>query len=138
MYRGDKNHKPGSGPIGKPIDSTLSEAEKARIAADHVKQKINSKDSIFTSWSTSAIIARDKFAAGDSNRTTKVKRKEIEELEAQGQIKTYSPEQIGALMSSSTDQKLKKQANAVVQQMKRNREILVEGVIRASMQYPMK
>jgi hypothetical protein len=69
MYRGDKNHKPGSGAIGKPIDMTLTDDQKAKIAVDHVKQKFDSKDSIFSSWSESATIARDKFAAGDPTRT---------------------------------------------------------------------
>ena len=137
MFRGDKNHTPGSGSIGRPIDKTLSQAQKAKIASDHVKQRIDSKDSIFTSWSTSGKTARDKFAGGDANKTTKVKQSDIQALEAQGQIKIHTPEQVGAMMKASGDAKMQKQANAVVQQMKRNQEILIEGVIHASMQNPM-
>jgi hypothetical protein len=137
VFRGDKVHRPGSEPIGKPIDDSISEAEKARIARDHVKQRIRPEDSVFTSWSSSAVTARDKFAGGDPQKVTKVSYSDLHVLEAGGQVKIWFPEDVAARMKVSGDAKLAKQANAVMQDMKRNREILVEGVIPASVQRSM-
>ena len=92
---------------------------------------------MFTSWSSSAATARDKFAGGDAQKVTKVKYSDLHGLEASGQVKIWLPEDVAARMKASGDPKLAKLANGVLQDMKRNKEILVEGVIPASVQRSM-
>lgn len=145
VFRGDVGHKPGSSPIGKPINPQLTNAERAQIAFEHVKQTIEPGESVFKSWSESAKIARDRFArwspkdeAGDATRVTKVSLRELLELESQGKIKIYSPDQIYELLKAYGKGNATKQANAIRTAMARNQELLIEGEIPSNLQSPLK
>jgi hypothetical protein len=126
------------GPIGRPIDPALPDAQRAQNAFDHVKQKIGPEESGLTSWTQESKIARDKFAGGDPRSVTKVSMEDLRQLEQQGKIKIYTPEDVETLLLNSGNKKLAKQASAIRQQMERNREILIAGEIPPGIQSPLK
>lgn len=119
LFRGDDFYS--GGPVGRPLGSDAD----ITTAWEHVRRKSN-ETSIFTSF------AEDRKSAAkftDGNNIYKVDLDRIRQLEADGVIKTYTPDEIFDMMRNSADTKIRRDASNVRDIMRKNKEILVEGQI---------
>jgi len=62
----------------------------------------------------------------------------LKQLEAEGKIRIYSPEQVAELIRQNPKKKISKQANNVKGAMEKNGEILIEGQIPSEFIVPVK
>jgi RHS repeat-associated protein len=132
VYRGDDNYRLGR-PIGYPLDS--QEAANADIQApwDHVRRDRTSQTSRFLSFSYSK-----KSAEFFGSRVYKVKYKQLLVLEAEGEIRILTRDQIVQTMLNSGDRDLIKDAPNVNQIMLKHQELLIEGQIPGGVLKPAK
>jgi hypothetical protein len=136
VFRGDVNHVPASGPIGLAIDPALTGDELAQMMFDHVKQNLGHGASQMKSWTGSLKIARDRFADGRIDRVTKVVVEDFDALLAAGEIIVYTPEMVRDILANCGIAKISNRANEIHQDMVKNEEILVRGVVPARVQKP--
>ena len=127
LFRGDDNYR--SGPVGRSLGE---EADGVNIQdfADHVLRKESSRTSRYTSFTTETKIARRFTSATDNKYVCKVEVVRMLELEAQGLIKIWVPDNVYEALKQGP-RKLARQAADVRAAMRRNCEILVEGQIPA-------
>jgi uncharacterized protein RhaS with RHS repeats len=118
LFRGDNGYHLGDD-VGLPLGS---EAD-IETPWEHVRRESRGETSRFTSYSEK----RNK--AAKFGKTTKVSMADLKALEAEGKIKIHTPESVAEMMKSSTDKKIKRDANNVKQIMANNAEILIEGTI---------
>jgi len=119
LFRGDDNYSGGS--VGKPLGSSAD----ITTPWDHVRKESN-KTSIFTSFATTRKSTK-KFSSG--NNTSKVSLSDINNLQKEGVIKVYGPDDVAKMMKNHPDKRVRKDANNVKQIMKKNNEVLIEGEI---------
>ena len=120
LFRGDTSYS--GGPIGKPQAGQLT-------AKDILRHVTANGDGTLTSFSEKLKGGNGSGGATDFSKTNvvKVSSVDIAALEANGTIRTLTPEQAKAIMKS--DPKLSSKANDVFQIMKKNNEVLVHGQI---------
>jgi len=108
------------------------EADAADIQnfADHVLRKESNRTSRYVSFTKEIKVARRFTSAADNRYVSKADLAALRELEAQGVIRIWDPDQVQAALMAGP-RKLAKQASDVRAAMKRNSEILVEGQIPA-------
>ena len=68
-----------------------------------------------------------KFTKG--NNVFKISLEDIASLQSQGKIRVLTPDDVAEQMRNHPDKKVRKKANSVRENMKRNKEILIEGEI---------
>jgi hypothetical protein len=64
-----------------------------------------------------------------NNKILKVSVTALQQLEAEGKIRIYSPEQIADILKQNPKKKVSQEANNVKTVMEKNGEILIEGQI---------
>jgi hypothetical protein len=127
VFRGDDSYQ--GGPIGRPLGAEADAADIQNFA-DHVLRKESSRSSRYASFSEELKVAR-KFTSGPDNRfVCKAGMAALRELEAQGIVKIWDPDQVYEALRAGP-KKLAKQAADVRAAMRRNGEILIEGRIPA-------
>lgn len=122
IFRADDEYRGGS--IGFPLDSDLADNADIQTPWDHVQGKEGDMTSRYTSFSED-LKSTKKF--GDNGY--KVSRAEIEALEEAESIRVLRPQDVGEMMEEEGLKK--KQIQGVLQDMKKNNEILIEGEIPA-------
>ena len=120
LFRGDDIHSGGN--IGQPIGSDAD----ITTPWQHVSDKESGQSSKFTSFSETKK-ASMKFTKG--NNVFKISLEDIASLQSQGKIRVLTPDDVAEQMRNHPDKKVRKKANSVRENMKRNKEILIEGEI---------
>jgi hypothetical protein len=128
VFRGDDGYS--GGPIGLTIGEQADAAD-IQTLADHVLRKESTKSSRYSSFTTVFKIARKFTSRCDNKNVIKVALKTLRELEAEGTVRVWDPDQVFAALKQQSV-KLARQAGDVRAAMRRNREILVEGQIPSS------
>ncbi len=124
-FRADDGYR--GGPIGYPLGSDAAAGADVQTPWQHVDDKQGNMTSRYTSFSEELASVRPKF--GD--RAVKVKISDLQTLQDQGQIRILKPEDVRAAMEA--EGMSKKEISGIMQQMKNNKEILVEGEIPENM-----
>lgn len=130
LFRADDNYKIGE-PVGFELDSEQAMAAEIQNPLDHVLNKESGQTSRYVSFSV-AIAIKGGGGSGrftKKNKILKVATKALQELESEGTIRIYTPEQVGEIIRQNPKKKISKQANNVKSAMDKNGEILVEGQI---------
>lgn len=127
VFRGDDDYRGGS--VGHVFGEEADSADIQNFA-DHVLRKESNKTSRYVSFTTDTKIARKFTSAADNHNVRKVEMATLRELESQGAIKIWKPDQVYDALKCGP-KKLAKQAGDVRTAMRRNREILIEGQIPA-------
>jgi RHS repeat-associated protein len=119
LFRGDDGYTGGD--MGRPLGSDAD----IKDPWDHVRRE-STESSAFTSFSETNKSA-SKFT--EDGNVFKVDRAELEKMQEAGEIKIHTPEDVRDAMKVHPDKKVRKDANNVYEIMKKNDEVLVEGVI---------
>src|SRR4051794_4189406 len=127
LFRGDDNY--GGGPIGKSLGAEPDAADNQDFAA-HVPRKESNRTSRYASFTEEVKVAQKFTSASDNRYVSKADLAALRELEAQGVIRIWGPDQVYAALKEGP-KKLAKQASDVQGAMTRNSEILIEGQIPA-------
>lgn len=122
VFRGDDGYSSGD-PIGVPLGSDQANNAAIQKPWDHVQDR-DKGDSKFTSFAE-----EQKNAAKFGDTVVKVSKEDLDRLEKEGQIKVLTPEKVKEMMEA--EGKSKSEINGVMQDMKKNKEVLVEGQIPA-------
>jgi hypothetical protein len=125
LFRGDDNYR--GGPAGRALGAEADTADIQNFA-DHVLRKESNRTSRYTSFTQELKVARKFTSASDNRYVSKADIAALRELETQGQIRIWDPDQVEAALREGP-RKLPKQAADVRAAMRRNSEILVEGRI---------
>jgi hypothetical protein len=125
VFRGDDDYKGGT--VGKAYGAEADAAEIQNFA-DHVLRKESKVTSRFTSFTTEMKIAIKFTKAADVRRVSKAELTKLRNLESQGTIRIWNPDQVFDAAQNSP-RKLARQAGDVRAAMRRNSEILIEGQI---------
>ncbi len=130
LFRADDNYK-----IGNPVGFELNSQE--AIAADiqnpwvHVLDKESVQTSRYISFSSAITIqgggGSQKFTK--NNKIFKVPWKVLQQLEAEGKIRIYTPEDVAEIINQHPKKKVRRKANDVKAAMEKNGEIIIEGQI---------
>jgi hypothetical protein len=125
LFRADDRYH--GGPTGKALGP---EADTADIQdfAEHVLRKESRLTSRFTSFTTEMKVARRFTSASDNRFIRKVELASLIDLESQGIIRMWDPDQVFEAMASGP-RRLAKQAGDVRAAMSKNFELLIEGEI---------
>jgi hypothetical protein len=107
------------GSVGRPLGSRAD----ITYPWDHVHRKSN-RTRIFTSFATRRQSTK-KFT--QRNNIIKVSLIDINNLQKEGVIKVYGPDDVAEMMKNNPDKRIRKDANNVRQIMKKNNEVLIEG-----------
>jgi RHS repeat-associated protein len=120
LFRGDDNYSLGD-PIGYPMGSEEANSADIQTPWDHVQGKNDDDTSRFTSFST------EEGRASKFGKTYKVSNADIAELEGSGAIKVLTPEMVAQQMREAglPERKIR----GVIQDMEKNKEVLIEGQI---------
>ena len=127
VFRGDDNFRGGT--IGTPFGAEADEAD-IQDWAEHVLRKESSRTSRYVSFTEEIKVARRFTAAADNQHVVKVAMARLRELETTGQIRVWKPDQVFAELRAGP-KKLARRAFDTQTAMKRNSEILIEGLIPA-------
>jgi hypothetical protein len=127
VFRGDDHYR--GGPAGRALGAAADAADIQNFA-DHVLRKQSHRSSRYTSFTEEVKVARKFTSASDNRYVSKADMGALRELEAQGLIRIWNPEQVHAALSEAP-KKLARQAADVRAAMIRNSEILVEGQVPA-------
>jgi hypothetical protein len=127
VFRGDDNHQ--DGPVGRALGVEADEAD-IQDFPDHVLRKESSRSSRYKSFTEEMRVARRFTSASDNRYVCKAEMAKLLELQAQGVIKIWDPDQVHEALSAGP-KKMAKQAGDVRAAMKRNSEILIEGQVPA-------
>ncbi|WP_437798148.1 PAAR-like domain-containing protein [Sorangium sp. So ce693] len=123
MYRGD-DYRGKTDPVGYPLGSPEASSANIQTPWDHVQKKQSNMTSRYTS------LATEQKNAAKFGSTYKIPREDIEQLEKSGTIKVLTPEHVKTMMEN--EGMSKPSIQGVMQDMKKNNEILIEGQIPAS------
>ncbi len=127
IFRGDDSFKGGT--IGRAFGPEADEAD-IQDFAEHVLRKETSRNSRYVSFTEEIKIARRFTSAADNQHLVKVTMARLRELETAGQIRIWNPDQVFAALRAGP-KKLARRAFDTQTAMKRNSEILIEGLIPA-------
>ena len=127
VFRGDDNYR--GGPVGRAMAAEADAADIQNVA-DHVLRKESSRSSRYTSFTEEVKVARKFTSAPDNRCVSKADLAALRELEVQGVIRIWDPDQGYAALRAGS-KRLAKQAADVRAAMRRNSEILIEGQIPA-------
>lgn len=98
---------------------------------DHVLKKKSGQSSRYVSFSTAISISGGgepkKFTK--KNKILKAAWEALQQLESDGKIRIYTPEQVAEMIRQNPKKSISKQANNVKATMEQNGEILIEGQI---------
>jgi hypothetical protein len=127
VFRGDDHFQGGA--VGRTLGI---EAEAADIQnfADHVLRKESNRSSRYVSVTDEIKVARKFTSATDNRYVSKIELVRLRELEAQGIVKIWAPDQVYDSLRAGP-KKLARQAADVRAAMRRNSELLIEGQIPA-------
>lgn len=129
LFRADDNYKNGDS-IGFELDSEQAIEADIQDPMNHVFNKESGQTSKYTSFSNAISIkgggGAKKFAK--NNKIFKVSTKVLQELETQGKIRIYSPEQVAEIIKQNPKKKINRETNNVKTAMEKNGEILLEGL----------
>jgi hypothetical protein len=125
IFRGDDNYR--GGPLGRPLGAEADAAD-IQTFADHVLRKESTKTSRYVSFTEESKVARRFTSVPDNRNVVKAEVEALRELEKQGAIRLWDPDQVYEALSQGP-KKLAKQAADVRAAMRRNSEILIEGQI---------
>jgi RHS repeat-associated protein len=121
LFRGDDFYRKGSD-IGNPLGSSAD----IETPWEHVRRESKGESSKFTSFSEE----RSKAANfSKRNKIIKVPLEDLHALEREGKIKIHTPDSVKETMKNSGNRRLAKDANNVAEIMRKNKEVLIEGVI---------
>lgn len=105
---------------------------------EHVQDKRPGQSSRYTSFATTLKSAK-KFAEAvieqqgkkviKNSQIFKAAWEAIEELQIQGAIRTYTPEDVRAIMSVHKEKKVRDNSKNIYKNMTKNDEVLIEGQI---------
>jgi hypothetical protein len=139
LFRADDDYKMGN-PVGFELDSEDAQQVNIKSPLEHVLDKESGDTSIYVSFSTAIRMPGGggaiKFTK--KNKMLKVASEALKQLEAEGKIKIYTPEQVAELIRQNPKKKISKQANNVKAAMEKNGEILIEGQIPGEFIVPAK
>jgi Domain of unknown function (DUF4157)/Annexin len=139
LFRADDDYKMGN-PVGFELDSEDAQQANIKSPLEHVLDKESGDTSIYVSFSTAIRMPGGggaiKFTK--KNKMLKVASEALKQLEAEGKIKIYTPEQVAELIRQNPKKKISKQANNVKAAMEKNGEILIEGQIPGEFIVPAK
>lgn len=137
LFRGDGAYQQGD-PIGLELDSPEANAADIQTPWKHVQDKKPGESSRYTSLATTKTGANTFAEAVIGQRGKKVIKKSkilkaaweaLKELESQGIIRIYTPEDVKALMEAHEEKDVRIQAKNVYKNMIKNDEVLIEGQI---------
>ncbi|GEM_PF-1214934 len=130
LFRADDNYKIGN-PVGFEPDSEEAIAADIQNPWVHVLDKESAQTSRYISFSTAITIksggGSQKFPK--NNKIFKVPWKALQQLEAEGKIRIYTPEDVAEIINQHPKKKVRRKANDVKAAMEKNGEILIEGQI---------
>lgn len=136
LFRADDNYKRGN-PIGYKLDSEDAIEADIQSPLEHVLDKESGQTSRYVSFSNAISIkgqgGAKKFTK--NNKIFKVSVAALQQLEAEGKIRIYNPEQIANILKQSPKKKVSQEANNVKAVMEKNGEILIEGQIPSDVVY---
>lgn len=130
LFRADDNYRMGD-PVGFELDSEEAMEADIQNPLNHVLDKESGQTSRYISFSVAIAIK----GGGGSRRFTKknkilkVASEALNQLEADGKIRMYTPEQVAEMIRQNPKKKISKEANNVKAAMEKNGEILIEGQI---------
>jgi hypothetical protein len=127
VFRGDDNYCRGF--VGRALGAEADTADIQNFA-EHVLRKESSRTSRYTSFTTEIKVARRFTSAPDNRYVGKADMAILRDLEAQGSIRIWGPDQVYEVLKHGT-KRLAKVADDVRTAMRRNSEILIEGQIPA-------
>lgn len=130
LFRADDNYKIGN-PVGFELDSEEAIAAEIQNPWVHVLDKESIQTSRYISFSTAIAIkgggGSQKFTK--KNKIFQVSWEALQQLETDGKIRIYTPEDVAEIIRESSKKKIRKKANDVKAAMEKNGEILIEGQI---------
>jgi hypothetical protein len=139
LFRADDDYKTGN-PVGFELGSEGAQQADIQNPLEHVLDKEAGDTSIYVSFSTAIKIPGGggaiKFTK--KNKILKVAWEALKQLETEGKIRIYTPEQVAELVRQNPKKKMSKQANNVKAAMEKNGEILIEGQIPGELIVPAK
>ena len=130
LFRADDNYTKGD-PVGFELASVDIQKAEIQDFKEHVLDKESGQTSRYVSFSTAIAIP----GGGGSRRFTKknkifkVALEALQNLEAEGKIRIYTPEKVAELISQHPKKKIRNLANDVKTAMEKNGEIIIEGQI---------
>jgi hypothetical protein len=124
LFRGDDGYR--GGPIGRALGTAADEAD-IQDFADHVRKDSN-RSSRHTSFTTKTRIARKFTTAADNRSLYKVEVTRLRELQEQGQIRIWYPDQVYDSLRHGSG-KGAKRARDTRTAMRQNHEVLIEGQV---------
>jgi hypothetical protein len=130
LFRADDSYTTGA-PVGFELDSEEATTADIQNPLDHVLNKESGQTSIYVSFSNAISLPGGggprRFTK--KNKILKVAMEALQQLEAEGKIRIYNPEQVAEMIRQNPKKKISKQANNVKAAMEKNGEILIEGQI---------
>lgn len=137
LFRGDGLYQLGDG-IGFELDSSEADAADIQTPWEHVQDKKPGQSSRYTSFATTLKSAK-KFAEAIIEQQGKkvIKKSQIlkaaldmlEQLQTQGVIRIYTPEDVAAKMSVHEEKAVRNNSKNIYKNMTKNDEVLIEGQI---------
>ncbi|AFZ24519.1 hypothetical protein Cylst_2289 [Cylindrospermum stagnale PCC 7417] len=140
LFRGDGFYQQGD-PIGFQLDSPEANTADIQTPWEHVQDKDNKKhrqSSRYTSFATDLKAARKFAEAVIGQQGKKVIKKSkilkaaweaLQQLETQGIIRIYTPENVKTQMEAHEEKEVRHNAKNVYKLMTNNNEVLIEGQI---------
>jgi hypothetical protein len=130
LFRADDNYRMGD-PVGFELDSEEAMEADIQNPLAHVLDKESGQTSRYVSFSVAIAI---KGGGGPrrftkNNKILKVALAALQQLEANGRIRIYTPEQVTEMIRKNPKKKINRQANNVQAAMEKNGEVLIEGQI---------
>lgn len=130
LFRADDKYKIGN-PVGFKLDSKEAMLADIQNPWIHVLDKESAQTSRYISFSTAIAIkgggGSEKFTK--NRKIFKVPWVKLQQLETDGKIKIYTPQDVAEIISQHPKKKIRKKANDVKAVMEKNGEILIEGQI---------
>lgn len=120
VFRGDDKYDGGSIGIKLGGDADI------KTPWEHVRRPGKGESSLFTSFSG---VRENTIKFTKKRKVYKVSFDDLKKLELEGGIKIHTPNSVKKSMIDSGNKKLKIDANNVFEIMKKNNEILIEGII---------
>jgi len=106
LFRADDNYKIGD-PVGFELDREDAQQAKIQNPLEHVLDKEAGDTSIYVSFSTAIRIDKDRGAIKftKKNKIFKVALPALKQLEAEGKIRIYTPEQVAEIIRQKPKKK---------------------------------
>ncbi|MFC4636202.1 hypothetical protein ACFO3O_20005 [Dokdonia ponticola] len=120
VFRGDDNYDGGNIGIKLGGDADI------KTPWEHVRRPGKGESSLFTSFSG---VKKNTIKFTKKGKVYKVSFDDLKKIELEGGIKIHTPNSVKKSMLDSGNKKLRKDANNVFEVMKKNNEILIEGII---------